>query len=426
MTLHDPTLLSAYLDGELDPDERSSVESALARDPVLAEDLQRLAGVRDLVAGLPRPATPVDLARALTARIDETPARWFRWPSLRSPRDFVPRINPGPLGIAASVLLALVLAQQAGKALRRPRAIPHPATPVLVANRDAVAPAPIETVPLAAPDPVATLVDGGAVAVVDPQPVDVSRTSTGDPAANASQRARDAERIRRMLDSPNLQRIFIVTDVLGGKDRDRVEELVEKTPRTEAAYGRITVTQGIVIDPLHPNQATVFALVMNDQELRHFERNLKKSFPDRVEETGADPAVVTQLADVGQVSVVPGTAASVVDIPADVSPRIALKSKPGRQGVLDERSQVLTGFGLPDLAASTAGGLHAPPIVEPAKDEPPIAVAAVEPPATGVGPSDESRPPESAEKPREPVGPVAPAPRPYERAAIVLVWVTSP
>ncbi len=71
--------------------------------------------------------------------------------------------------------------------------------------------------------------------------------------------------------------------------------LVQKTPRTDAAYGRITVGQGIVIDPLHPQQATVFALVMNDQELRLFQKKLEQSFPERVEEAEADPVVVAQL-----------------------------------------------------------------------------------------------------------------------------------
>ena len=55
MTLKDESLLTAYLDGALEPDERSLVESALLLDPELAERLRGLAAVHELVAGLPRP-----------------------------------------------------------------------------------------------------------------------------------------------------------------------------------------------------------------------------------------------------------------------------------------------------------------------------------------------------------------------------------
>jgi hypothetical protein len=196
-----------------------------------------------------------------------------------------------------------------------------------------------------------------------PTPLRTASTATkpratsgpGPESADAAERARDAETIREMLDSPHLRRIFIVTDVLGGTARDRVEELVQKTPRTEASYGRITVSQGIVIDPRHPNEATVFALVMNEQEQRHFQRRLEQSFPQRVEDTEADPAVVTQLADIGQMTVLPGSPASEVVIPTDVSPQVALRTDPGTPGPQLEKAQIS-----PDFDAAAAAGTGNP------------------------------------------------------------------
>ena len=129
-----------------------------------------------------------------------------------------------------------------------------------------------------------------------------------DPEAKA--READQEHIRKLLDSPNLHRVFIVTDVIGGDASERVDSLLQQTPRGEPRYGRITVSQGIVIDPKHPDQATVFALVMNEQELRQLREKLEETFPDDFEESIAEPGVVTQLADIGQVAVLSGTAAA--------------------------------------------------------------------------------------------------------------------
>src|SRR5215213_6161145 len=68
MKPEDEIFLSAYLDGELDPEGRSGVESAMLSDPALGERLRQLAAVRDLVANLPRPAARVDLAASVVAR----------------------------------------------------------------------------------------------------------------------------------------------------------------------------------------------------------------------------------------------------------------------------------------------------------------------------------------------------------------------
>src|SRR4051812_32724724 len=74
--IDDESLLSAYLDGELDPAPRFEVETASLTAPRLAEELHELAGVRDVLAGLSRPGTPRDLAVAVCERIDGRRAPW--------------------------------------------------------------------------------------------------------------------------------------------------------------------------------------------------------------------------------------------------------------------------------------------------------------------------------------------------------------
>ena len=68
MTIDDDSLLSAYMDGQLGPDQQLVVESALVSDPQLGEELRSLTAVRDLLAGLPRPAA-VDVTARVRARI---------------------------------------------------------------------------------------------------------------------------------------------------------------------------------------------------------------------------------------------------------------------------------------------------------------------------------------------------------------------
>ncbi len=89
MMLDDKSLLSAYLDDELDPAGRLEVESALLTDPRLSEELHELAGVRELLAGLPRPGLSRDLADEVGARLGRRrapwPSRWAFPPALAAP-----------------------------------------------------------------------------------------------------------------------------------------------------------------------------------------------------------------------------------------------------------------------------------------------------------------------------------------------------
>src|SRR3984957_4937530 len=107
MTLKDESLLTAYLDGELEPDERSSIESALLDDPELARRLRQLVAVHELVAGLHRPVLQVDLTGQIGSRIGPGPGR--PWPELRGGRRVFALTATWGLALAASVLIALGL-----------------------------------------------------------------------------------------------------------------------------------------------------------------------------------------------------------------------------------------------------------------------------------------------------------------------------
>jgi hypothetical protein len=92
-----------------------------------------------------------------------------------------------------------------------------------------------------------------------------------------------------------------------------VAKIVEQT--TQFNYYRITISQGIVIDRRHPDQATVFALVVGPRELHRLGEQLRTALKDRVEEADPEPGVVTQLADIGQVEARPPSPVAEMHIP---------------------------------------------------------------------------------------------------------------
>ncbi|MCA9046791.1 MAG: zf-HC2 domain-containing protein, partial [Planctomycetaceae bacterium] len=84
-------LLSAYLDGELSPEELRQVEDCLAESPELLAELAELRQVSERVRGVPRPKAPAELHTAVMAAIDQSsvtvkneppelsPWSWSRW-----------------------------------------------------------------------------------------------------------------------------------------------------------------------------------------------------------------------------------------------------------------------------------------------------------------------------------------------------------
>jgi hypothetical protein len=99
-----------------------------------------------------------------------------------------------------------------------------------------------------------------------------------------------------------------------------VASVVEHT--TRYGFYKITVSQGIMLDPRHPDEATVFALIVNPKELNLLRDQLKVVLPGLIEDAPADPAIVTRLAGIGQVQAYQPTALADISIPrADLALR---------------------------------------------------------------------------------------------------------
>ena len=312
MIIDDDSLLSAYMDGQLSPDQQLLVESALVSDPQLGEELRGLTVVRDLLAGLPRPAA-VDVTSRVRGRIPGT-SRLQKILAMVPGRALVlrrPARAVGRLGVAAGLLIAVLLTFFH---IKRPAA-PHEQAGLRGGN---VASLPIALIP--SPDPLD--------APDSRWPLFASHQNReGAPSRSVAEvnRAGDARRpaassgalehVGQYLDNPDLRQMFLVSDLMDSSAQRQVATVVEQTTRFN--YYKITIAQGIVIDPRHPDEATVFALVVNSSELSSLRDRLRTVFLDRVEEAPIDPQVVTQLADIGHVQACPPSPMADVVIPRE-------------------------------------------------------------------------------------------------------------
>jgi hypothetical protein len=409
MNLDEETFLTAFLDGTLDPDLQHRVESALASDLALAEHFRALTAVHDLVGGLSRPSPTADVSAAVMARI-------------AGRRALVARLAR-PLGwaaaaaVVAAVSIALAFPNGFSKGPKRRDA--NPATVARGPERNRVAGRPAADAPVR---PASTSTPT-AVRVAQSQ---AGAADSEAPGPDSEERMRDLEqqRIRQLLDSPNLRKVFVVTDVVGGDASRKVGDLLGRSPRRYSSYVCIAVTSGVGAGGPQAGPADVFAVVMDDFELTEFRKELKGAIPPgaRVAEAEPRPEQVTQLADIGQVKVFPGTPVADVTVP--------------------ERAMSFREHRPPDLTGQSSAGGGAGFVLP----DPSVALGQPEPaPAAGPTPEQERSAPAHARRDQmadtrsTPQGPAtAPAPETAEAAraggprperhpsSVVLVWVTRP
>jgi hypothetical protein len=317
MTRDDDIFLSAYLDGELDADQHHLVDSALASGTELADRLRAISVVRDFLAGLTREpgadvmAPVMDRIRAQRgARLD------VRAPGHRAFRGRRAAAVAGLATVAASIAMMVVAANRGS----RERFLPSPAPRavnvfVAHAKTDSKAAGSRESAgsregvvreqQLTSSSP-----GSGSAAAIN------ASHTTGKPAGMTAGIAGDARAVERdvsraLLERPYRRRLFLTRVGEDVKVRQKVVDAVERATRSE--FLKFSIAEGIVIDPRHPEQATVYAVLVNASELARLRGELKVALPDLVEEVTTDAAIVTQLADIGRVQ-------SLVPIPlADVS-----------------------------------------------------------------------------------------------------------
>ena len=297
MNQDDESFLSAYIDGELPPEQHQRVDMALDAHPDLAERLRGLTHVRDLVAALPHDRS-IDVTARVMQRIAARPRGRGLMPALEGWRRGSRRILP-LAGLAASAALLMVAASaailmQASQLDNTTRTIAQVTHRQAVSRSNPSGPAAPETASASAiasqsvsvavlPSRSPALAASGLPAT--PPSVPARATGRMEEIREASASG-DAARVRPLLDSPNLKRFFWVRAGSRNDSEQIVASIIERT--THFDYFKITVAQGIVIDPRHPGEAAVLAFVVEPNQVERFNDQLKAALPGLVENEDLD------------------------------------------------------------------------------------------------------------------------------------------
>ncbi|WP_422930304.1 anti-sigma factor family protein [Singulisphaera sp. PoT] len=341
MILDDETLLSAYIDGELDATERHRVEMAMLADPSLAEQVRELLAVRDLVDSLPVPVLHVDVTAAVLA---EVKSGRVRRPILHRPIR-LPRLRTlVELAVAASVIGSLTASMFVSLKFLPPGK--DFAGPVAVIPPRPKATKAVEPSPTVVADSTPASAESVAVATVatTAPPVAPRSTSQANP-GQVTVEHQDHQFVREMLDGSNESHLFVV-DVIGDQSPDLVGSMIKDLPRLDSAIGRISIRKGLVFDPKHPAEATVYAFRADEKELTAFREQLQKHFPNSREDARPDQVLLAKLADIPQVSVMAGTlAADLLPHPNNAGTKLnALRVNPNPKAKASPKSFVSEEF----------------------------------------------------------------------------------
>jgi hypothetical protein len=430
MTNDDESFLSAYMDGQLDPEQQQRVEAAVAASPHVAEKLRALSLVRDMVAGLPHDGW-VDVSARVVQEIEARRRQRGFVRTLERWRSGSRRILPlaGLAATAATLMLAASLAILVQKSQ-----LERGAGPLAGLHADKVA-APSETasIPVLADGQAISSALGARESLPDQEisGVFADRASspsalTQDPAgqevpdAGELLRSSNLEHLRRFLDDPSLKRFFLVQSGPKDDSEEAVASVVEHT--THLDFFKITVSQGIVIDPRHPDAATVFAFVIDPNEADWFHDQLKAALPGLVEQKPLDPAIATALAEISEVQSLPPKLLAKVEIPREAM-ALRTKASGGGERPHSETEVVNSSKEAGPAAATSERAAHAARAVE----APPKSGLATAKETSPGSRSQASDPAPGAVTARPPVHVTAahPAAKPQD-SVVVLVWVAKP
>ncbi len=405
MNLDDESLLSAYLDDELDPGRRSLVEAALQSSPYLARRLREIKGVRDALGGLAIPRVGFDLAPAVLDRLQaarETRQRRSatRWRGLRR------ALVVGPtIGLAATLLLCWSFGlfhfgprKPAHTRGPSPHVASHPAD-----SETAVSPVkpdqPSEPFAVASTGTPKSEAIAESKAATPPSNSDVALSNDVD-IEKERQTLKSQDELRELLDRPDVRRFLLVVDALNAEPTQKVDQAIGQTDRANPRYARFRVCQGLAIDPRHPGEAIVYAVILDDTELNNFKRNLSKQFPNAPLDTDPVSApMVSQLTETDGIDLFEGQAVGTIlaDAPAGTPRSLARREEiPQPLGrAVDVGGPGFSGFDSTSVGGSSthrvpiarndrprstagsavstqAGQPEAPPVVEPSESRPAV------------------------------------------------------
>ncbi|MDX2037080.1 MAG: hypothetical protein SFX72_10545 [Isosphaeraceae bacterium] len=347
MNLDDESLLSAYHDDELAPEERRSLDLALEANPALGDRLREFTELRTLLGSTSTPTSPVDLAPAVVAelRVRRRRSAAFRgalWTATAAtvltavvlsadPNLFRPKRNAGP--IVADRGEPVTKHERSADDRNADPAVETPASLPLVAENSDAATEP--TAIVAAPPP------------PEPEP-----------------EIAPAEKLASLLDRSRFRVVEIPESLFGDAAADRVDEILRETIRKDPDYARFRLDAPEAADLGLESASECFVALVDENELHHLVDELQRRFPEVEDRSLESPDVPRLVAAADDVAIRPGrSGASLVEPPAPVE-AIASKFSP-----LDPAREIprFPPLGRPEI------GAFSPPRIPSVEASPPAA-----------------------------------------------------
>ena len=275
MKIDDDALLSAYVDGALDGPELQRVEAAIRTNPRIAREVDALRQTRDLLAGLPAPLPPRSCVPTVRFKLAEMSRRALR--AQRQTRVAMLWVSVGV--IAACFMLAWSLhLLHLSQSFRR-------SSPYWRASE------------IARIDPPAAPTNSG------PQPAEVAlnEPSVELPSVEVPVPTPEAIARKQLRDLLGLSvpvRLLVQLNDQAAGSIDELDRIIHEVPRANPLHARLSLPGRLVIDPVHPGSAVVYAVALDDFEFANLlERIRRATGVGSVEEADTTFATMALLAE---------------------------------------------------------------------------------------------------------------------------------
>lgn len=247
MKFDDPALLSAYVDDELSAEERSLVDRAVLGSARLARQVEDLRALKAGLAGLPVPVAERSSVDDVTRRL----ARQTR--QYNQTRVAMLWMSVGVIAACFVIAWSMHLLQMRQSYVGGGAVFQMPT----VAQAPAADMAPAEA-------------EGNSVAVDAAPAVNVAETARA--AAEAPDQAglnlRDdlARRLRALLGQADAARLTVRLEGAGLEALKALDAALHRVPRSERFHARVSIEDGLALDPASRGETTVFAVALDDTE----------------------------------------------------------------------------------------------------------------------------------------------------------------
>jgi hypothetical protein len=273
----DETLLSAYVDGELAPDDHARIANALQADSELAAVAKAVQETKGIVLSLPRRNAPAGFSDSVLARIEADRRR--------------PLIFRRPARVLAfGVTLAAAASVWVGMIILRPERIGSGPSLTDAVVQPAFSPhEEISVVASEAQPPSRVELPAHLFAGDDPPLL-----ANGEGVLAAREKARSEAFTHALLTHPASVKVELN---LSPDQLDALSDAVARSARREPEFGRINLPP----DSIGAAPAAVIALVADGTELDHLLRQIRHRFGEQSvrRESSVDPGLARRVCETG-------------------------------------------------------------------------------------------------------------------------------